>query len=972
MASPHSFLPVRPNLSALPPRAADWLATHGARLPADQAEMAAATLIGSPFLANLMEQWPVDSVAALTGDTAKTEGEITDLLADAETASDIASAMKALRQARTRFALLNGLMDITGQWPIMEAAARMSRFADEAVQQATDFLLRQAHIKGDIALPDINNPAQGCGLTILAMGKFGARELNYSSDIDLIILFDHETAPYTGRKSPHEFFVRLAKDLVKLLQERTEDGYVFRVDLRLRPDASMTPLALSMEAATSYYESTGETWERSAMIKARPVAGDLALGQEFLTTIRPFIWRRNLDFAALDDVMNVTRQIRSNRREPTNPPAGLNIKLGRGGIREIEFFAQAQQLIAGGRNQTLRQAPTLAALNALQEEELLEPATNAKLQTAYVALRQLEHRLQMTMDEQTQTLPPQEEALTRLAHFAGFADVSALNSFLENHRTFVRTTFDGFFDAAGLGDDATDNADCTELATKLNYQNPEAVAAMVDRWQAGSYRAFRSPRSRELARDMTQSILETFAAADGGDDALSRFDGFLSHLPTGVQLFALVRAHDWLLDELHAVLSTAPELGLMLEQKPALLDILLDVQSDERVLSPDQAKDDLAFLLNSARSYEEALDFARRWYADHRFLIGVRQIAGRLSAAEAGRALTNCMDATIFCLKTHVESTFTELHGHMPGGSFAILALGKLGARELSATSDIDLIFIYDFDETAKQSDGPKPLSPGHYYQRLGQRMVTALSAPTAEGRVAEVDMRLRPQGQSGPLCTRLTSFASYYGEGGPAWTYELQALLKARVLSAPPALEAAIDATLHNIQTADRDAPTIRADIAAMRTRMDKHFADRDPWSIKQVRGGLVDIEFILQAQALVHGAEEVIDLKNMAAAIQACADHGWLTKEAATLLQEAHSLYTTVQSLRRLCLTGRFAEDELPQAFASLLTRATETASIPALRERLSDLQHRVLTLFEAELGSSNAAPADEALEQNAPPFD
>ncbi|MGB0921740.1 MAG: bifunctional [glutamine synthetase] adenylyltransferase/[glutamine synthetase]-adenylyl-L-tyrosine phosphorylase [Alphaproteobacteria bacterium] len=945
----------------------DWMGNHGKKMDERSQHLIASTMIASPFLATLIEKWPDFAYQITAGQGDQAHAHIQNLLAQVDGAEDMTTVSSKLREARTRFALLCALQDISGHWSVMEAAGYLSSFADKAVQAATNFLLRRAALKDELALPDITTPAQGSGLVILAMGKFGAHELNYSSDIDLIILFDHKGAPYLGRKDAQQFFVRFAKDLSHLLQERTGDGYVFRVDLRLRPDASMTAPALPLAAATAYYESTGETWERSAMIKARPVAGDIGLGAAFLKEIRPFVWRGNLDFAALDDVMNVTRQIRSARREPATPPAGVNVKLGRGGIREAEFFVQAQQLIHGGRERHLRRAATLDGLNALQDHGFVEHTTAEALAAAYVFLRQVEHRLQMVQDEQTQTLPGQQPQLAQLVRFLGFNTIEEFATTLETHRQAIASAFDALFDNAGLANTEPKSDVSTApdaVAESLGYTNPVAVKEMVERWQSGTYRAFRSERARSVARDMTETILQRFSVHGAGDKALTRFDGFLSQLPAGVQLFTLLRAHDWLLDELLAVLSTAPELALMLERKPVLLDILLDSDSDERVQNKQLAEADLSFLLASARSYEEVLDYARRWYRDHKFLIGVRQIAGRMNAQSAGAALANCLEATMRCLKVYVEDTFTKQHGRLPGGSFGIVALGKFGTRDLTATSDADLIFIYDFDTSAKQSDGPRPLSPGQYFQRLGQRMVTAMSAPTAEGSIVEIDMRMRPQGNSGPLCTRVDSFEAYFGEGGKAWTYEKQALLKARVITAAPLLEARITATIDANHRQQRDEKEVRCDVAAMRARMDGHFKTRDPWALKHVRGGMVDIEFLLQALVLIHDEDGTIDLRNSQTAITQLATQGILTQEDADLLAAAQDLYTTVQSLKRLCLTGKFDVASLPPAFATLLLKATRADTLETLEQRLLDYQHRVQSVFHRELPSSaskDAVPPD-----------
>ncbi|MGZ5178638.1 MAG: bifunctional [glutamine synthetase] adenylyltransferase/[glutamine synthetase]-adenylyl-L-tyrosine phosphorylase, partial [Burkholderiales bacterium] len=624
------------------------------------------------------------------------------------------------------------------------------------------------------------------GLTVLAMGKHGAFELNYSSDIDLIVFYDPRRFPFRKRDDARGAAVDLVRGIVKLLTEITSDGYVFRVDLRLRPDAGATQVAISIDAAESYYEGMGQNWERAAFIKARACAGDPQTGAYFLKAIVPFIWRRNLDYAAIEDIHSIKRQIHAHEGHGTVAVAGHNIKLGRGGIREIEFFAQTQQLILGGRMPMLRQSGTVAALDALCARELVTEKTTLDMKNAYRFLRTLEHRLQMIEDQQTHTVPKAPEEIAHVACFLGFADAQAFGLALteqletvQGHyaRLFEReqelTATEGNLVFTGVEEDPE------TLATlkQMGFRDPAHASAAIRGWHHGRIRATRSARARELLTKLVPVLLPALAATADPDAAFAQFDRFITNLPAGVQLFSLLLARPDLLALIASIVGSAPRLAQHLGRAPATLDALIDADFLHALPSRETLDALLRDQLARVSGYEDALDAVRRFAKEQIFRVGVQIIQGAAKADAAGPALANIAEAVIAALLPVVERELGETAGTMPGGAFAVVAMGKLGGREMTSGSDLDLIFVYNVPQGVEASDGEKPLPVIVYYARLAQRLIVALTALTGAGGLYEVDMRLRPTGNKGPVAVSLESFARYHAT--ESWTWERMALTR-------------------------------------------------------------------------------------------------------------------------------------------------------------------------------------------------
>jgi glutamate-ammonia-ligase adenylyltransferase len=906
----------------------------------------------SPYLTSLIEREPARLLRVLLASPEERFDALChDIAVQIGAAATMPEAMRALRLLKNDIALLVALCDLAGVWPIMAVARRLSQAADAAVGAAVRVLFRQAQQRGEwlADAPD--------GYIVLGMGKHGAFELNYSSDIDLIVLYDPARIRLRAGIEVQHFFVRLTRDLVRLLQERTGDGYVFRTDLRLRPDPGATPLALSTEAALNYYETVGQNWERAALIKARPVAGDMTAGAAMLAALAPFIWRKYLDFAAIADIHAMKRQIHAFRGFGQIAVAGHDIKVGRGGIREIEFFAQTQQLIAGGRQPDLRVSATLEALERLEQRGWITASVRQDLDQAYRFLRTVEHRLQMLTDEQTQTLPADPDKLTALARFCGFADVAAFASRLTLELERVQGHYVRLFEHSpeltrGTGNmvfaGEADDPGTLEALSAMGYTRAAAVIAGVRAWHHGRYPAVRSPRARELLTEVQPALIEALAQTADPDLAFLGFDRFLSELPSGVQLFSLLKQNPSLLELIAAIMGTAPRLSRILSKRRRVLDAVLAPGFFGSLPSRQNLAAIVAAELRGVADFQEVLDRARLIANEQAFLIGVRILTGTVSAGQAGGAYALLAEVMIEAMQEAVEREMAKAHGRVRGGAAAVIAMGKLGGREMTAASDLDLMLIYDFDPKAVQSDGSRPLPPIQYYTRLTQRLISAFTSQTAEGKLYDVDMRLRPSGQKGPVATQFSSFIHY--QSHEAWTWEHMALTRARVVSGPPALGAAVEKAIRDVLRRPRDRAKVAADVRDMRARIVKEKGTTETWDLKQVRGGLVDLEFIAQHLQLVHAATNPQVLsQNTVSALRQLGEAGLLPRVATDALLPAARLINNLTQVLRLCLDGPFDAANAPDGLKALLARTGEAPDFPRLEADLAAREAEVASLFE-----------------------
>src|ERR1700736_3790082 len=878
-------------------------------------------------------------------------------------ASSEADVMALLRRMKSEAALLIALCDIGGVWPVMRVTAALTELAVASVQAALRYVLRQEAARGRLSPPSLDSPEENSGLIVLAMGKMGAGELNYSSDIALIVFF-YSTAPTLAPDiEPQPFFVRITQGLARLLQQRTGDGYVFRVDLRLRPDPASTQVAISTEAALYYYEREGRTWERAAMIKARPCAGDAIAGEALMVEIAPFVWRKHLDFAALRDVHDMKRQMQTFRGQSEVAVEGHNVKVGRGGIREIEFFAQTQQLIAGGRHPELRVRPTLEALNVLAASNWITFAARDELTAAYVFLRRVEHRLQMVADEQTHTLPEEPEAVERFAWFLGYESRAAFASDLLGHLNVVQGHYAKLFEGDPTGTVKLPAADygagpddprLLEHLTSLGFKKPIMVAQTVRQWLTADYRVFRLEATRNAFVEVVPALIAGLADAEDPDNAVAAFDRFLQALQRGGRLISLLSQNRELVALVALILGAAPRLGDMLARQPPIMDGLIDprffgAMPDRRELSAR-----LPATLAGAYSYEEFLDRLRLFGQESLFLIGTRILSGTVSAQQASTAFADVAEGIVHTVHALVTDRFAAQHGEIKGQETAILAMGRLGSREMTASSDLDLILLYDFDPEHPDSDGARPLQGAHYFARFTQRLISAFTTRTNYGVLYDIDMRLRPSGRAGPLASHIDSFAQY--QEREAWTWEHMALTRARVISGSSAFRARIEAVIREALIRPRDASGIAHDVADMRRAIAQEKGEGDPWALKNAAGGITDIDFIAQYLQLVHAAArpEILDVETLTV-IDNAEQLGVLPRPAAEVLRSGARLYHDLTQIIRLCVTGKFNPKTAGEDLLRVMARAGDAPDFSSLEARIKETQAEVRRVFKAVVEGS-----------------
>lgn len=834
-------------------------------------------------------------------------------------------AMRQLRIAKQEAHLAIAALDLSGAEAVSTITQRITDFADAAVSAALNLAAAKADLTTD-------------GLFLAALGKMGAFELNYSSDIDMAAFFDGEVFD-GGRREAVDAASRMVREAMRLLEERTADGYVFRTDLRLRPDPSSNPLALSTRRAELYYESVGQNWERMVWIKARVAAGDAQAGQAFLNTMTPFVWRRHLDYWAISDVQAIKNMINTQVGANDLDDRGPNLKLGPGGIREIEFFVQTQQLILGGRNPELRVRGTMEGLSRLVELGAVEAQTACDLSTAYEQLRAIEHRVQMLNDEQTHDLPRDAEARARVAALCGYGDLTAFDAAVSDIRKCVHAHYlDLFADEARKRKAAThgnlvftgvdDDPETVGTLSRMGFGDPGHVIHTIRRWHRAKTPATRSTRGRELLTAILPDILSRMGETGEPDQAFARFTTFFEGLRSGVQTLSMLSAEPALMDDLVATLALSPRIGNILARRPALLESLLSVSDQD---SPPTVTPDTDF--------ETAMVAARRWQGERAFLIGHRLLHGKIAAREAATAWSDLADTCVTLMARAAEAETERRYGRPPG-VWSVCALGKLGGREMTAGSDIDILVLYDPNEDPDAQI---------WFTRFTQRLITALSAESGDGRLYEVDMRLRPSGRAGPVATSLSAFERYHR--GEAWTWEHMALTRLRPVAGDAALGARI------VETAvtaikDADGATRTADILDMRRRLHREKPSKGPWDLKMRRGGLVDLEFIVQHAVLTSPAP-LEHAPALQVSIPALGAADRLEQAEADMLLDAFVFLQSLQQIQRLAL-GDIVPDTLSSGLQDRLCRAAGQDNFTQLEQSLEAYCVQIGKLFCRKLGN------------------
>ncbi|MGV3489858.1 MAG: bifunctional [glutamine synthetase] adenylyltransferase/[glutamine synthetase]-adenylyl-L-tyrosine phosphorylase [Devosia sp.] len=899
-------------------------------------------LASAPYLADLATRHADWFAAAReTPDTA-----LTALLADVRqagtTAPDEDAIGRELRIAKGRVALLAAVSEVEGRWTTAQSTAALSDLADAALHAGLTVLMRLAVAKGQTT-----RTADDCGLALFALGKHGGRELNYSSDIDIVAFFDPAKAGLAEPGEETKFFTRIVQRLASLMQDRTANGYVFRTDLRLRPDPGATPVALPIEAALTYYESRGQNWERAAWIKARPCAGDLAVGNAFIAELAPYVWRRHLDFATIADIQAMKRQINISKNVGDVRVAGHNVKLGLGGIREIEFFTQTQQLIAGGRDKTLRVRPTAEALAALAVANWISPRTADDLTRLYWFLRAVENRLQMLKDEQTHVMPEDEAGVATIATLMGMD----LPTFETVYRRALNQVVGYYSDLFAEGESlaavegslvftgSDDDPETLETLSRMGFKEPSRAIETVKKWHYGSYAATRAAAARAHLTELLPALLATISGAGNPDDALRRFDDFLSRLPSGVQLFSLLRNHENLRSLLVALMASAPRMADAVIHRAHVMDGLIDPAFADDVRRQEVLLRKIDAFFAEARDYQEVIDRARIIGQEQMFLIAAGLLAGTIDAERAGGQFTTLAEALLTKLFDAVRREFERRHGVVPGARVGLLAFGKMASREMTARSDLDFIMLYDLSG-ADESDGEKPLPASQYFARLTQRLLAAVSAPTSEGVLYEADMRLRPSGNAGPLATSLKGFVQYHEES--AWTWERLALSRARMVYADADLAIDVDTAIARALAQPRDAGKTIDDVVAMRALMTKERPRRHRFDLKLAAGGLVDLEFIAQSAQLVAGATIAAPQAQTGTVLRRLAETGLVPE--GLRLAEILELYSTVLQVMSAALADPFKDEGWTPAFHELLAQRTNMPTFDRLADEIASMEQEV----------------------------
>ncbi|RZT47670.1 glutamate-ammonia-ligase adenylyltransferase [Sphingomonas sp. BK036] len=861
----------------------------------------------SPFLSMIL-----DREAALAASLS--DGQLDLTLSSATPDMPVA---KRLRLERRAMALNVAIGDLAGILDLTAVTGALTRFADYALDTAIR-----------TAIEERTPGAEPVGFTAIALGKQGSGELNYSSDIDPILLFDPLTLPRKPREEPEQAAVRIGKRVVELLQARDGDGYVLRVDLRLRPSPEITPIVLPVEAAIGYYEAQALPWERAAFIRARAAAGDIGLGQGFLDAIRPFVWRRTLDFGAIREIRSISARIRDHHLQGQAFGPGYDLKRGRGGIREAEFFAQIHQLIHGGRDPTVRAPATRDALARLAEAGWIGGEEARALTDGYTLLRTIEHRVQMIDDRQTHALPT-GDALDRVARLHGVEDAGALLALLAPRVAATGRIYDALDDTvrpAFSHDPVTLEADLAAAG----FVAPEPARQRIEAWRAGAYPALRSPAAREALEAVLPTLVTAFATAPVPQSALLRLDALLERLPSAINIFRLLEARPGLATLLAAILSHAPTLADDLGRRPTLLDGLIDATAFAPV--GDIAALETAMRADDAGSdYQARLDHVRRVVGELRFALGTQIVAGASDPLHVAAGYARVAEAAIGVLAGATIAEFAKAHGTVPGSELVILALGRMGGAMLTHASDLDLIYLFTGDFAA-ESDGPKPLGATLYYNRLAQRVTAALSVATAAGPLYQIDTRLRPSGGQGPLVVTLDSFARYQRDD--AWTWEHMALTRARAVFGSTGAQDAVAAIIRGVLEGERPVRDVVADARSMRTEMAAHKPPAGPLDAKLLPGGLVDLEFAVHVVQLVNRAG--FD-PNLGTAIDRLVEQGL----APPALRAAHDVLT------RLLVTLRLvAPDATPPgpATEALIARAIGVADWAAVVATLESTRQEV----------------------------
>ncbi|MBF0173382.1 MAG: bifunctional [glutamate--ammonia ligase]-adenylyl-L-tyrosine phosphorylase/[glutamate--ammonia-ligase] adenylyltransferase [Magnetococcales bacterium] len=895
---------------------------HAWLRPADRDKGLLTVLGNSPFLALLLKKNPefLNEDPAPSSHFVPSPDELSQDLLRTESWDE---AAKLLRKCKQKAYFFIGFNDLTQTAPFEETVHALSDLAQSCLEAGYRWLDRSLTQRFGIPMIDIGHGWQRSRFVILGMGKLGARELNFSSDIDLIYLYEDDRGQTQGpqKLAIKSYYNRLGQEMIRLLSQTTGDGMVFRLDLRLRPEGESGDLTLSRRSAEIYYESWGQTWERSAMIKARPMAGDLELGHEFLRNIEPFVYRRYLDFTAIDAIREMKMKI--DQKISRVADYTRNVKLGYGGIREIEFFVQSQQLIHGGKNPELRHSETLTGLNVLARHGLVTTQTAHELTEAYLFLRTVEHRLQIEQERQTHSLPEDPEAYEKVARRMGLSCGDELRQQMTQVTHRVHAVYENlFFDGKPnkeLEDDGIaqrllqlelDSPESAELMNLYGLTPPESVIDCMRILREGPRGISLREHDRLWYGRVSLVLLKGILGAPDPNLALHHMGDFLKVLGHRVSYLAMLYENTALLNLLLRLFGTSGLLSHVLIRNPYLLDQM--IASD--FLAEPEGKNALGWILDQRlqplENVEDRFDAIRMFKNIEMLRIGVRDLSGladndevmfRISILAEVILEQVLKDAMKELVTRHGEPRCTVATGEQPV-PFAIIAMGKLGGRELNYSSDLDLIFIHGSEGTQQWTNATNSISNDLFFTRLGQKIISHITTLTRNGLLYELDMRLRPSGQSGPLVTSFSAFQHYHHH--ESWLWEHQALIRARFVAGDAELGRRIQEVVREVVLKPREKEKVFDEVGQMRERLFKEKGPTgDILDIKQSRGGIIDIEFLVQSLILAHGSQfPGILHSHCTRALHALAKAGILAEKDSLALQEAYDFFRRVENRLRL----------------------------------------------------------------------
>lgn len=850
-------------------------------------------------------------------DLATFEKELAEFCRGAIEFSDIA---KRLRVYRNKEYLRLGARDLFKMSSMERTAKEISDLASASLDIGIKFVLIE--LKKSYGAPyyiDEDGKEKEAGFSVIALGKLGGRELNFLSDIDIIYLYssDKGETSGTGRKessklSLHAFFVKVSEKLTKLISQPTEDGFVFRIDLDLRPEGRSGDIANSLRSAEIYYESWGQMWERNAMIKARPVAGNEELGTAFMKMITPFTYRKYLDFTSIEEIKAMKEKIDLARIRDKNQ--AINVKLGKGGIREAEFFCQALQLIYGGKDPEIRDNSTLRAMEKLRAKDLLSQKDAETLKDGYVFLRNLEHRLQMVEGLQTQNLPEREEDILRIAKTMGFASIGEFLKALKEKTDSIHGVFRGLFYKskdikegiteevfAALSDDASEKQRLFAVKS-LGFKDAETALKNTLLLRGASPFLHLTQKARVLLEKLSPLLLFRASTSPDPDMALSNIERFISAAGSRVGIYSLLAENTPLITELMKIFGGSAFLSNMLAEKPENLDILLSKDVARPVKTEEEFTKEMLDIAAKSADYEQTLDNLRRYKKQEFFRIGTKDLLGELSGEDVSKQISSLASASLEAAYKTTTKELVKKYGTPGDKRFAVLGLGKLGGGELIYGSDLDIIFVYAENPKKNETSGPKVVSNHEFYAHAAQKMISVLSLRTNEGFLFNVDARLRPSGSSGPLVVSKTALLDYQKEKASVW--ERQALTRVSAVAGDRDFGLDIIKELSDIIYSKGLAKEDVSELLRIRKRMEDEIAKETGtrFDIKAGKGGMVDVEFLVQALLLRHGKEKKLRSPNTVDALANLFEAGILKEKDYNALSGAYRFYRRIETKLRI----------------------------------------------------------------------